>query len=220
MPWASRPRGRRCGQFETAPRIPARAARQRFEREHDQRIAREHRERRAEFDVNGRLAAPQIGVVETGQIVMDERGAMQQFDRGRGGVGRVRVAVAAGHRHRHAQLRADAVAAGEYRIAQGRGEQRGRARSLRMSDGLIQGSFDSRRDAHSPSCVCKLTLSSRVSKEIDTSFCRDQWSSSAGLGRGNAASTRSGADTARTGHRRRHRRPGQRRPARRRADSR
>ena len=69
------------------------------EREHDQRVADEHRERLAELDMHRRLAAPQIRVVETGQVVMHQGGAMQHLDRGPGGVCSLTVAVAARARH-------------------------------------------------------------------------------------------------------------------------
>ena len=120
-------------QDRQARRVARRALRQRFEGEHDQRVARQHRDRRAEFDMNRRLAAPQSRVVETGQIVVNQRGAMQQFDRRRRGVRGCGIAIAAGLRHRQAELRPNAVAAGKDRITQGRGEERRGARALRRA---------------------------------------------------------------------------------------
>ena len=72
------------------------ATRQRLERQHDQRVAGQHRQRLAEGAVHRRLAAPDRRIVEAGQVVVDQGGAMQQLDRGRRGVGRGRVVLAAG----------------------------------------------------------------------------------------------------------------------------
>ena len=59
----------------------------RLECQHDQRVAGQHGERLAEGLVHRGLAAPRVGVVEAGQVVMHQRGAMQELDRGRGGIG-------------------------------------------------------------------------------------------------------------------------------------
>ena len=57
-------------------------ARQRLEGENDQRIAGQHRGGLAEDRVQAWLAAADIRVIETGQVVMDQRCAMQQLDGG------------------------------------------------------------------------------------------------------------------------------------------
>ena len=108
----------------------------------DQRVAGEKGQRLAIGDVNRGLAAAGIGIVETGQVVMDERGAMQQFDRGRGRLGRLGVFVAAGHGDRKAQARADARAAREHRIAQGGGDPRRLAARGGMPDSRFEGALD------------------------------------------------------------------------------
>ena len=103
------------------------AARQGLEGQHDQRIARQHRQRLAEGAVHRRLAAPGRRVVEAGQVVMDQRGAMQQLDRRGGGVGDAPASSSPQARgHRQAELGPDAGAAGKHRVAQ-RGGQPGRA---------------------------------------------------------------------------------------------
>ena len=89
----------RLGDGQRQRRQPLRRAldaRQRLERQHDQRIAGQHRERFAEGLVHRRPAAPRVRRVEAGQIVMHQRGAMQQFERRAGGFGRGRMILAAG----------------------------------------------------------------------------------------------------------------------------
>ena len=58
-----------------------------------------------------------IGIVETGQVVMDERGAVQELDRRRGRIGGGGLAVAAGHGDGQRQPRPDPRAAGKDGIA-------------------------------------------------------------------------------------------------------
>ena len=72
-------RGRPCG-----------AAGERLEGEHDQRVAGEERHRLAVGDVDRGLLAPHRRVVEAGQVVVDERGAVQELDRRRRGTGVIR----------------------------------------------------------------------------------------------------------------------------------
>ena len=131
-----------------ARRIARRALRKRFERHDDQGVSGQHRDRRAELDVDRRLAAPKSRVVEARQIVVNERGAMQQLDRGRGGVGRRRIAVAAGLSDGEAKLRADAVTARKDRITY-RGCEEGRgACALGARDNPMQRLLDAFRSLH------------------------------------------------------------------------
>ena len=129
-----------------------RAGRERFERQDDQRIARKDSERLAERLVNGRLPAPDCCIVETRQIVMHERGAMQKLDR-------------AGCRHRDpeafrlASLRygkqqsgTNARAAREYRMTH-RGHELGRTVCGRRFEHIGQRLFDTRGDVHGVSPV-------------------------------------------------------------------
>ena len=99
--------------------------------------------------MHGRLAAPEVGVVEGREIVVDERGAMQQLDGDGGGLGSGGVAVAAGAGHGEHDLRADAMAAGEHRIAQGAGEKRRGLGPGGLGEGMLQGLFDARGRLHS-----------------------------------------------------------------------
>ena len=116
--------------------------RQRLEGQHDQRVARQHRDALAERVVNRGQAAAHRGVVETRQIVVDQRGAVQQLDGARRGVAERRIVVAAGLGHRHAQQRTDARAAGEDRMPQGRGQLRRRPPGLCSRDRCDQRLLD------------------------------------------------------------------------------
>ena len=122
----------------------------------DQRVAGQHGERLAIFDVDRGLAATQGGVVETGQIVVDERGAVQKLDRRRGGVGRLRIGVATGAGHGKAKLRADAVACGKHGVAQRRRQQRRRAGALRQRHGAVERLFDTVGNLHGPPPLCNV----------------------------------------------------------------
>jgi len=112
--------------------------RKRFEGEDYQGVTCQHRDRRAKFDMNGRLAAPKSRVVETGQIVVNERGAMQQFYCRRSGVGCCGIPVTAGSGHREAKLWSNTVTAGKDRITHGRGKEGWGARALGARDSLLQ----------------------------------------------------------------------------------
>ena len=179
------------------PRQPARLGpnltRQHIERHDNQRIPGQHRDWRAEASMNGRLAAPGVGVVETGQIVVDERGAMQEFDRRGGGRGCGRMRVAAGRRDREAELGPDPMSARKDRVVEGRREQRRRPGALRETNRALQSLFDALRRLHGslPPFV-RLTCRLYMSIYIDTSlrepatgpiggsiWRRDGWSSSA-----------------------------------------
>ena len=53
---------------------------QRLEGQHDQRVAGQHRDALAEGGMHRGHAAPRGGVVEAGQVVVHQRGAVQQLD--------------------------------------------------------------------------------------------------------------------------------------------
>ena len=77
---------------------------------------------------------------------MHERSAVQKLD-GRGGGVRGRgIGGAAGVRDRQAKARADAMAAGEYGVAQRGGEQGRRAGALGVRYRLIKSPFDTGSD--------------------------------------------------------------------------
>ena len=139
----------RCG-------VSGGAARERLERQHDQRVAGQHRQRLAEGAMDRGLAAPRVGVVETGQIVVHQRGAMQQLDRGGGGVGDVRVVLAAGGGDASARRGRMRAPRGKHRVTHGGGQQRRTARLRRPGRGGFSSSLDSRHGVHadaSPECV-------------------------------------------------------------------
>ena len=123
---------------------------QNFESLHDEGVAGENRQRLPILQMDGGLAAPHVRIIEAGEIVMDEGGAMQQLDGSRRRVRRCGVHIAAGHGHRQAELGPDAMPARENRVMKGRGQQRRRARALRGSDGLCEGLLDAVCDLHGP----------------------------------------------------------------------
>jgi hypothetical protein len=61
-----------------------------------------------------RLTAPDVGIVKTGQIVVDKRGAMQKLDRDRGSIGERRIISAAGSGDGQRQSGADPRPARKY----------------------------------------------------------------------------------------------------------
>ena len=90
-----------------------------------------------------------VGVVEAGQVVVDQGGAVQQLDRGRGGVGQAGRVLAAGGGDGEAQAGADAGAArgtrrGAWRRPAGAGSRGGRV----ARQGGLQRPFDPRHDVH------------------------------------------------------------------------
>ncbi len=101
--------------------------RQGLERQHDQRVTGQHGQRLAEQAVDGGLAAARVGVVEAGQVVVDERGAVQQLDRRRRGFGDGRHVLATRGGHGEAQAGADAGATGEHGMPHRAHQPRGAA---------------------------------------------------------------------------------------------
>jgi hypothetical protein len=89
------------------------APRQHFESDDDQRVAGQHRPALAEGGMHRRLATPRGRVVEAGQVVVHQRSAVHEFDRGSGALRQQRVRVAAGGSHRQAQQGPRARAAGQ-----------------------------------------------------------------------------------------------------------
>ena len=72
--------GKRSGEFERTGDV--------LEREHDECIADEQCDPLIEGAMDGRSVVTNLGVVEARQVVMDERGAVQQLDGGRRGDGK------------------------------------------------------------------------------------------------------------------------------------
>ncbi len=99
------PRARRARQLQhqvgTHPRIVvSRRVRENLERQRVQAIPGEDGIRLAERLVEGRLAAPKVGIVHARQVVVDQRIGMNQFD---GACGR----------HRERAVAADCIGAGQ-----------------------------------------------------------------------------------------------------------
>ncbi|MDF9793346.1 hypothetical protein M2440_004047 [Methylorubrum extorquens] len=94
------------------------------------------------------LLAAHWRVVEARQVVVDERGAVQKFDRRGGRLGGGGVIVAAGERDGEAEPRADAVAAGEDCVADRLRQQRRRTRRLRMRNRIVEHRLDPPADVH------------------------------------------------------------------------
>lgn len=82
------------------------------------------------------LAAPGVGVVEAGHVVVHQRGAVQQLDRHRRGVGEFGRVFTAGPGDGQAELGADAGAAGEHRVPHG-GHQSGRGTGAARAPELL-----------------------------------------------------------------------------------
>ena len=90
-----------------------------LEGQNDERVAGQQGQRLTELLVDGRQAAAYIGVIEAGHVVVNQRGAMQQFDADRSGAAQGLCIVAAGGGHRQAQLRPDTGAARKHCVAHG-----------------------------------------------------------------------------------------------------
>ena len=125
-----------------AHRIVHGLPRQHLERHDDQRIAGKNRQWLAERAMDRRLAASEFGVVETRQVVVDQRRAVQQLDRRRRRITDRRPVVTAGRRYCEAQTRAQTRAARKHRMPQ-RGCEQGRRIALGGAvQGCFQGLFD------------------------------------------------------------------------------
>ena len=80
--------------------------------------------------MDGRFAAPLIGVVETRQVVVDQRGAVDQFDGQRGLEGQLGMLHAAGLSNRKTQAGPDPRPSAEYCVLHGSTQQRRPLHSL------------------------------------------------------------------------------------------
>ncbi|GLS46304.1 hypothetical protein GCM10007884_42960 [Methylobacterium brachythecii] len=125
-----------------------RAPRQRLEGGDDQCVPGQYGQWLPEGDMHGGLLSAHRRIVEARQIVMHERSAMEEFDRGSGSVGGGFVVIAAGSRDGQAQPRPDAVAAGKHRVADRLCQTRRRAGGLAVSDRCIESRFDPSAGIH------------------------------------------------------------------------
>jgi hypothetical protein len=100
------------------------------------------------------LAAAQVGVVEHRQVIVHKARAVDEFQRGGGGIGKRGPVVTAGARDRQKDRRADPRAAGRRRIVQRGGKPGRRAHramgALPAADGGCDRSLDPVRQGHSP----------------------------------------------------------------------
>ena len=122
--------------------------RQGLEGQHDERIARQHGQGLAERHMDRRLAAPCGRIVKAGQIVMDERGAVQQLDGDGRCIGELGRVFPASGSDGEAQAGADAGPSGKHGVADGSGEAGRTARCLGTGDGSVQSLLDPRQGIH------------------------------------------------------------------------
>ena len=103
--------------------------------------------------MHSRLATPEIGIVEGGQIVMHEARAMDKLKRGRGAVRQGGPVITAGHGHGQADRGPDARPARGNRVIQRRGQPTGhiaigQAHPLRTRYGRTHGAIDTFAQVH------------------------------------------------------------------------
>jgi len=127
-----------------------------FEGEHDQAIPGQDGQRFAVRAVQAGLSTPQVCVVEGGKVVMGEAGAMDELQRGGGGVRDLGAVITAGQGHGQKDGGADAGAAGEDRMGQGGAQQRGSDSPWRRGQCARQRGFDAGLELHG---VCLTSLS-------------------------------------------------------------
>jgi hypothetical protein len=100
--------------------------------------------------VDGGTAAPHLGIVEAGQVVMHEGGAVQKFDRRGGRIRQARVVAAAGCRDRQHEPRADARAAREHGVVHRLREAWRTPAQGRQCERIREGPLDPHHGIHAP----------------------------------------------------------------------
>jgi hypothetical protein len=98
--------------------------------------------------VKAGLASADVGIIETWQVVMDQRGAVQEFDCRGGGVRSLRRLVASRKSHGEAQARADARASGEDGVFERLAHERRITARGGVGDGLLEVAFDAALQIH------------------------------------------------------------------------
>ena len=148
-------------------RVPA----ERLERQNDQRIAGQDRERLTISLVQGGLASAHIRVVKTGQIVVNQRGAMEQLDRGGRRVGEFGRPIATGLRHCQGQPRPYPSPPWKNGVSQALGQLGRTGGPARLGDRVLQRVFDPLAQIHwsFSGIVVKWPLHQFVTFNIDTS---------------------------------------------------
>ncbi len=108
----ARPFAQNADEAKRAGRIPVRHAGEDVEGKDDQAVACQHGKRFGKGAMRGRAAPAQVGVIEHGQVVVDEAGTVDEFERGSGSIRQGGPIVPAGQRDRCQDRGADARAAG------------------------------------------------------------------------------------------------------------
>ncbi len=93
-----------------------------LESEDNQPVADEHREFLPERLVHRDLSSPAVCIIKARQIVMNERGAVEQLNRGCRSIGNLGQVIAAGVRDRNAQARTNSGTSRKHGIAHGRSQ--------------------------------------------------------------------------------------------------
>ena len=114
----------------------------------DQGVTGQQGQRLAVQLVHGGQAAPGVGVVKAGHVVMHQRSAVQQLDADGRCVAEFGGVFATGPGHGQAQLRANAGATGEHRVPHGGHQPGGRSGALRQHEGLLQRLLDACHHGH------------------------------------------------------------------------
>ena len=116
--------------------------------QHDERIPGQDRQRFTEGGMDRGVTAAGCRIVETRQVVMHQRRAVQQFDGGSGGIGGKRRVITAGVGHRQTEPGTHAGTASKHRMPHGGGKQRRAGRRLGAGKSQIQTGFDARKCVH------------------------------------------------------------------------
>jgi hypothetical protein len=129
-------------QADSALRVASGRPGQNLEGGHDQRVPGQKRQRLPIGAMHGRLAAPDVGIVETRHVVMDEARAMNELDRRGCRIGHGRVGIPAGHGDGHADRGANPGTAGIDRVIERGGESGRSGTALRRGNGGGDRRFD------------------------------------------------------------------------------
>jgi hypothetical protein len=111
----------------------------------DQRVSREDGERDPERDMRRRFAAAQLRVVEAGQVVVHERSAVHELDRGRGPIGSDWIGVPVCGGDSEAKGRAKPRSTAEDPVQERLTKPRRSIFPDRLVECATQGAFDAQR---------------------------------------------------------------------------
>jgi hypothetical protein len=102
--------------------------------------------------VERRVSAPQIGVIEAGKVVVDQRRAMQQFDGSGCRVGKFRIGFPAGAGYGNAQRGAKPTSTGKHGVTQSRRQNWRATAGCGLADCIGQRIFDPRTEGFRQPC--------------------------------------------------------------------